>query len=95
MSAAKRPGPPTCPACSDPEPAWEVASPVMAEDRIRFDASGVVELGLFPPEDGLVAHGRPVITCADCGTRADPDLGEAVLSAVVAAGRPHRARGDA
>jgi hypothetical protein len=95
MSAANRPGPPPCPACSDPEAAWEIASPVMAEDRIRFGASGVVDLGLFPPDEGLAAHGRPEITCVHCGTRADAELREVVLSAVVAAGQPHRARADA
>jgi len=95
MQAAGRPGPPTCPACSNPTPAWEIASPVMAEDRVRFDASGVTELGLFPPDDGLAAHGRPVISCAHCGSRAGDDLGESVLIAVVANGTPHRTRGDA
>ena len=95
MCAAKRNEPPACPACSDPAPAWQIASPVMAEDRVRFDAAGLVELGLFPPDEGLAAHGRPVVRCAACGTRAGAELGEAVLAAVVAAGRPQRTPGDA
>lgn len=95
MSAPDRVPPPVCPACSDPAPAWEIASPVMAEDRVRFDIGGLTELGLFPPDYGLAPHGRPVVTCAACGTPADALVGEAVLKAVVAAGRPHRTPGDA
>ncbi len=95
MSAANRVPPPACPACSDPEPAWEIASPVMAEDRVRFDSAGLTEMGLFVPDHGLAPHGRPVITCAACGTAADAPVGESVLKAVVAAGRPHRTPGDA
>jgi hypothetical protein len=95
MSTTDRIPPPSCPACSDPAPAWEIASPVMAEDRVRFDAAGLTEMGLFAPEYGLAPHGRPVITCAACGTAADAVVGEAVLQAVVATSRPHRTPGDA
>lgn len=95
MSAARRPAPPSCPACADPDPAWEIASPVMAEDRVRFDATGLTELGLFPPDGGLAPHGRPVVTCGICGTPADDGLAEAVLKAVVASTRPYRTPGDA
>lgn len=95
MSVSRRPAPPRCPACSDPDPAWEIASPVMAEDRVRFDSTGLAELGLFPPDGGLVPHGRPAISCVICGTPADDMLAEAVLNAVVTAGKPHRTPGDA
>ena len=64
-------------------------------ERVRFDIGGLTELGLFPPDYGLAPHGRPVVTCAACGTPADALVGEAVLKAVVAAGRPHRTPGDA
>jgi hypothetical protein len=95
MSAASRTPPPSCPSCSDPEPAWEIASPVRAIDRLRFDAAGLTELGLFPPEEGIEPLGRPVISCVACGTLASAEIGEAVLKAVIATGQPLRPARDA
>ena len=93
MHRANSTPPPVCPSCSSQEPAWEIASPVRADDRVHFDASGLTELGLFPPDGGMEPLGRPVISCAACGTAASDETGEAVLAAVVAAGRPHRTEG--
>jgi len=95
MSAANRTPPPVCPTCSDPEPAWEIASPVRANDLVRFDAAGLKELGLFPPEEGMEPLGRPVVSCVACGTVAGDETAEGVLRAVVAAARPARTPGDA
>ena len=95
MPGRDRMPPPVCPSCSDPEPAWEIASPVRATDLVRFDAGGLTEVGLFPPDDGLEPLGRPVVTCASCGTAAEDVTSESVLKAVVAAGKPFRTPGDA
>lgn len=86
---------PACPSCSDPDPRWEIASPVAAEDRVRLDAAGMIELGLFKPEEGLEPLGRPVVRCVACGAVAGEDTGSAVLRAAVSATHIHRTPGDA
>jgi hypothetical protein len=95
VAVPARIAPPVCPSCADPEPAWEIASPVRATDLVRFDAAGLTEVGLFPPEDGLEPLGRPAVSCAACGTVAAAGTSEAVLKALIAAGKPFRTPGDA
>lgn len=86
---------PRCTACGDGTPRWEILSPVAAEDRVRLDADGLVELGLFAPDAGLEPLGRPVVRCRECGIAAHEDVAQAVLRAAVVANRGGRTPGDA
>ena len=95
MSPANHTPPPVCPTCSDAAPAWEIASPVRANDLVRFDANGLKELGLFPPNDAMEPLGRPVVSCVACGTAAGEETSDLVLKAVVGPGMPLRTPGDA
>ena len=86
---------PRCPGCGDATPRWEILSPVAAEDRVRLDGDGIVELGLFAPDGGLEPLGRPLVRCLECATPAAEEVAQAVLRAAVAANRGTRTPGDA
>jgi len=80
---------PACPDCGSAE-GWIIDSPVVAIDRVTVDATGVHEVGLVQPEDGLEPHGHPVIWCAACETIAiGEDLRDAVLDAATARATTH------
>lgn len=85
---------PSCPACASSD-GWIIDSPVGAVDRVRLDGSGVEELGLIAPAEGLAPLGRPEISCAACGVGTEDErLRGGILGAAVAAGRgrgPHPA----
>ena len=87
---------PLCPACHSPAAAWEIESPVRAVDRVIVDPSGMRQLGLHAPGDGLEPVDRPDIRCVTCRVPAtESALRDAVLTAASAATRGESPRFDA
>lgn len=87
---------PLCPACHSPAAAWQIDSPVRAVDRVVIDPTGMRQLGLHAPADGLEPVDRPAIRCSKCRAPAtETSLRDAVLAAASAATRGEAPRFDA